>query len=210
MNIFCHINNGALLVMYILSMTLWSATSFTSTIHHRTLIRTNNYNIRYTHLDVSKETEDAFSAFAESLDEDELFADSSSDSSSSDNNNGSFNDDNEMYTQKTWQESVEQLLDPMTPLAKRQILITDLLNSNDNIREDVLTALRERKVSIYFCNFYFFLVFSTFISLFITYNTSITNNNNCRLITCSLQLGKDFKVVLELLHVKLPQILSHP
>ena len=160
MDIFCHINNGALLVMYIFSMTLWSATSFTSTINHRTLIRNNNYNIRYTHLDVSKETEDAFSAFAESLDEDELFADSSSDSSSSDNNNGSFNDDNEMYTQKTWQESVEQLLDPMTPLAKRQILITDLLNSNDNIREDVLTALRERKVNIYyFCNFYFFFGF---------------------------------------------------
>ncbi len=84
----------------------------------------------------SKDTEDAFSAFAESLDEDDLFNDNDNDSSNS----------NDVYSEATWQESLEQLLDPTTPLAKRQILLSDLLNSNENIREDVLAALRERKV----------------------------------------------------------------
>ena len=94
-------------------------------------------------LSVNKETEDAFSAFAESLDEDDLFNDNESRSTSN-----AFQDSktDDIYKTKTWQENVESLLDPTTPLAKRQILLTDLLNSNENIREDVLTALRERKV----------------------------------------------------------------
>jgi hypothetical protein len=104
-------------------------------------------------LSVNKETEDAFSAFAESLDEDDLFNDNEGSS-----NSNAFEDSNgdDMYNQKTWQENVEALLDPTTPLAKRQILLTDLLNSNENIREDVLTALRERKVCI-MNEFYHFL-----------------------------------------------------
>lgn len=102
-------------------------------------------------LSVNKETEDAFSAFAESLDEDDLFNDNESRSKSN-----AFQDSktDDMYNKKTWQENVEALLDPTTPLAKRQILLTDLLNSNENIRDDVLTALRERKV----CKMYTFIV----------------------------------------------------
>uniref|UniRef100_A0A7R9ZGF5 SOUL heme-binding protein n=2 Tax=Pseudictyota dubia TaxID=2749911 RepID=A0A7R9ZGF5_9STRA len=72
----------------------------------------------------------AFSAFADSLDEDSLF------------------DDADMTEEEkaTWQENLEQLLDPATPLAKRQILLSDLLNANDDIRESVQSALRERKI----------------------------------------------------------------
>lgn len=76
-------------------------------------------------------TDAAFSAFAESLDEDDLF--DAEDSS-----------DNEVA--QTWQESLENLLDPTTPQVKRQILLSDLLNANENIRNDVQSALRERKI----------------------------------------------------------------
>lgn len=89
----------------------------------------------------SKATEDAFSAFAESLDEDDLFNDNNG------NGNGNGNSSNDdIYAESTWQESVEKFLDPTIPLAKRQILLTDLLNSNDNIREDILLAVKERKI----------------------------------------------------------------
>lgn len=73
------------------------------------------------------ETDSAFSAFADSLDDDEIF-------------------DSDDDSETTWQESLEMLLDPSTPLAKRQILLSDLLNSNENIQEDVRTALQERKI----------------------------------------------------------------
>mmetsp|Transcript_17647 Transcript_17647/g.25762 ORF Transcript_17647/g.25762 Transcript_17647/m.25762 type:complete len:472 (-) Transcript_17647:173-1588(-) len=75
-------------------------------------------------------TEDAFSAFAESLDEDELFTD----------------DQDALDDSTTWQESLEMLLDPTTPSAKRQILLSDLVNANANIRSDVQEALKERKI----------------------------------------------------------------
>ena len=80
----------------------------------------------------STSTDEAFSAFADSLDEDEMFDDDMNEP------NGS-ND-------PSWQESLEMLLDPSTPAAKRQILLSDLLNANDDIRNDVQNALKERKV----------------------------------------------------------------
>lgn len=80
----------------------------------------------------STSTDEAFSAFADSLDEDEMFDDDMHEL------NGS-ND-------PSWQESLEMLLDPSTPAAKRQILLSDLLNANDDIRNDVQNALKERKL----------------------------------------------------------------
>ena len=77
------------------------------------------------------ETEDAFSAFADSLDEDNLFTE----------------DEEAANASSTWQESLEKLLDPNTPAAKRQIMLSDLLNANDDIRSDVQNALKDRKVS---------------------------------------------------------------
>mmetsp|Transcript_12999 Transcript_12999/g.17873 ORF Transcript_12999/g.17873 Transcript_12999/m.17873 type:complete len:476 (-) Transcript_12999:105-1532(-) len=81
----------------------------------------------------TKASDEAFSAFAESLDEDSLFNDEN-------------DDDSNFDEETTWQESLESLLDPTTPLAKRQILLSDLLNANDNIRDSVQEALKERKI----------------------------------------------------------------
>ena len=48
---------------------------------------------------------------------------------------------------KSWQTDLEQLLlDPKISLAQRQVLISDLMNANAEIRESVNTAIRERKV----------------------------------------------------------------
>ena len=48
---------------------------------------------------------------------------------------------------KPWQAKLDDLLDPSTNLADRQILLSELLTSNDKIRDDVLDALTNRKVS---------------------------------------------------------------
>jgi len=120
-------SSSTLLALYVLSLTSSSASAFTTF----SPAQRPSFAIGST----TSKTEDAFSAFADSLDEDELF-----------NDNSSSSDSNDIYAEKTWQESVEQLLDPTTPLAKRQILLTDLLNSNDDIREDVLAALKDRKI----------------------------------------------------------------
>lgn len=82
---------------------------------------------------MKEDTDSAFSAFVESMDEEDLFSD----------------DDEEDNASKggiSWQESLEQLLDPSTAAAKRQILLSDLLNSNEKIRNDVQAALRDRKI----------------------------------------------------------------
>ena len=84
----------------------------------------------------SSSTDDAFSAFAESLDEDTLFDDEDGDAFGS----------GDAEDLPTWQESLDSLLDPTTPAAKRQILLSDLLNASDDIRESVQDALANRKV----------------------------------------------------------------
>jgi len=48
--------------------------------------------------------------------------------------------------EQTWQAAVEELLDPTTPLARRQALLAKLVNANKDIQESVLTALRDRKI----------------------------------------------------------------
>lgn len=53
-------------------------------------------------------------------------------------------------TQKsTWQSDLERLLDPMTSVAQRQILLSNLLNANEEIRTSVQEAFRDRKVRIF-------------------------------------------------------------
>jgi hypothetical protein len=46
----------------------------------------------------------------------------------------------------TWQAKLEALLDPTTSLAKRQILLSELVTANQEIRESVLLALTQRKI----------------------------------------------------------------
>lgn len=47
---------------------------------------------------------------------------------------------------QTWQACVEELLDPTTPLNRRQASLAKLVNANKDIQESVLTALRDRKI----------------------------------------------------------------
>ena len=88
----------------------------------------------------SSSAEDAFSAFAESLDEDTLFDDEDGDAFGS----------GDAANLPTWQESLDSLLDPTTPAAKRQILLSDLLNASDEIRESVQDAVANGKVRLAF------------------------------------------------------------
>jgi len=48
--------------------------------------------------------------------------------------------------EKSWQAKLDDLLDPSTNLADRQILLSELLTANDKIRDDVLDALTNRKI----------------------------------------------------------------
>ena len=48
---------------------------------------------------------------------------------------------------KSWQEDLEELMDPGTPLARKQILMTDLMSANQDIQDSMQAALRDRKVS---------------------------------------------------------------
>ena len=80
-----------------------------------------------THLKVSQQQKDnPFTAFADSLDED------------FENTNGN----------STWQAKIDSLLDPSTPLASRQLLLSELLAANQEIRESVRSALSTGKVSV--------------------------------------------------------------
>jgi len=80
------------------------------------------------------DTDKDFSTFAESLKQD-----------GKDNNNNKGNKDTSRKEQ-SWQEVVDELLDPVTPLARRQELLAKLVNANREIQVSVLTAMRERKV----------------------------------------------------------------
>jgi SOUL heme-binding protein len=46
----------------------------------------------------------------------------------------------------TWQAKFESLLDPSVSLAKRQILLSELLSANEEIRESVRSAIQEGKI----------------------------------------------------------------
>ena len=65
-----------------------------------------------------------------------------------------FNDSSEDAA-TTWQENLEALLAPDTAVAKRQIVLSDLLNAAPEIQESVRTALRDRKVSAIETDSYF-------------------------------------------------------
>jgi hypothetical protein len=57
------------------------------------------------------------------------------------------NKNNNIIGNKTWQADLEKLFDPTISLSQRQILISDLMNANAEIRDSVNTAVRERKVN---------------------------------------------------------------
>lgn len=97
----------------------------------------------------STDLDDDFASFADSLEQDALKnqpkqqrGSSSSQLSAKRSSRRSQN----KPVEKTWQADLEQLLDPTTSAAERQILFSDLMNANAEIRSSVEAALRERKV----------------------------------------------------------------
>lgn len=80
-----------------------------------------------------------FSTFANSLESD--FDDDLDDPMRASASTTKSNDD-----EKPWQAKLDDLLDPSANLADRQILLSELLTSNDKIRDDVLDALTNRKI----------------------------------------------------------------
>jgi hypothetical protein len=48
---------------------------------------------------------------------------------------------------RTWKDDLDELLDPATEMNRRQALFTDVVSANQDIRDAVETALRDRKVS---------------------------------------------------------------
>ena len=74
--------------------------------------------------------------------------------------------DDDMDDEKSWQTKLEELLLPTTNLAERQILLSELLNSNEKIRDSVLDALTNRKVRCSFHCVIFICVFLTFLFAF--------------------------------------------
>jgi len=93
--------------------------SFTTANLIKSQIRSSLSDLRSSN--TKEDTDAAFSAFADSLDEEELFGDQNPSTFGDDDNNAA----------PTWQESLESLLDPMTPQVKRQILLSDLVNANE-------------------------------------------------------------------------------
>jgi len=77
-----------------------------------------------------------FSTFAQALEEEEEIYDADTISTSS----------TPMMKKETWQSKLESLLDPRTSIAKRQILASELAAANEDIRESVLTAVKDRKI----------------------------------------------------------------
>jgi hypothetical protein len=97
---------------------------------------------------------DDFSSFAASLEQDAALRQeeqrraTSTGGVGSGSSTTSFRTMNPSASVKTWQADLERLLDPSTSPAQRQILVSDLLNANADIRASVETALRDRKVCL--------------------------------------------------------------
>lgn len=93
-----------------------------------------------THLSLSSSTTDDFASFAASLEPDgSTIAKSSFESTST-----AMKDP--MTRNKSWQEDLDELLDPQTPVARKQLLLSDLAGANSDIQASIQSALRDGKV----------------------------------------------------------------
>jgi hypothetical protein len=90
-----------------------------------------------------------FSAFADSLadDDDEVGASEGDAASASKSSTTSTTSTDS----KPWQMKLEELLDPKASVAERQVLLSELLNANEKIRDSVIDALTNRKVRLKKC-----------------------------------------------------------
>jgi hypothetical protein len=94
-------------------------------------------------------TDDDFASFAASFndDDDDALLKMKQKKKTTSTNEGSSSTKSSIKTPRSWKEDLEDLLDPTTPMSKRQNLLTDLLSANQDIRQAVQTALREQKAS---------------------------------------------------------------
>jgi hypothetical protein len=84
-------------------------------------------------------TDDDFASFAASFDDDDDDDDNLLNKKKKKKNGST------TTPRRSWKEDLEDLLDPTTPMTKRQNLLADLLSANQDIRQAVQTALREQK-----------------------------------------------------------------
>jgi hypothetical protein len=92
-------------------------------------------------------TTNEFASFAASLEEDESPRVKQAKSSKKAESVNSSSRKSINITKKTWQAVLDELLDLTTPASQRQVLLSDLMNANEDIRADVEKALKSRNVS---------------------------------------------------------------
>lgn len=129
--------SAALLIVALAAISSCISDAFTSPIstrarthHHRFQLSSNAKTATDTASTNTKVATDIpdFSSSTQPTDESTIFNDSTEDVAT------------------TWQENLEALLAPDTAVAKRQIVLSDLLNAAPEIQESVRTALKDGKV----------------------------------------------------------------
>jgi hypothetical protein len=135
------------------STMLPSVTSFCGSRYHTYLPKAVCNPSQHQHLSTlylssaSASSSDAdFSTFADSLDVDDDQVAGTATSTTTTAKRPSNARRGTMMDDKPWQAKLDELLDPMTRGAQRQILLSELLNANEKIRDSVLDALTNRKV----------------------------------------------------------------
>jgi hypothetical protein len=108
------------------------------------------------HVSSTARDDDAFSAFADSLEDGSTQSTKKSTNRSSSSGSSSFSSSSSTSAaipkeQQSWQAAIDELLDPTTPLSRRQALLGKLAKSNQDIQESVIAALRDRKVRLFLC-----------------------------------------------------------
>jgi hypothetical protein len=62
----------------------------------------------------------------------------------------SFSMKDPMTKNKSWQEDLDEFLNPMTPAARKQVLLSDLAGANSDIQASIQSALRDGTVRFVF------------------------------------------------------------
>jgi len=131
--------NSRNFAIVLLAVVLQSTSSFSTTSTTSTTFGRSRFVTSSVLASSSTSTSTDFSTFADSLE-------SSLDHDDSETSTTTTSATPTLTMEKPWQAKLDDLLDPMTNLADRQILLSELLTSNDKIRDDVLDALSNRKI----------------------------------------------------------------
>jgi hypothetical protein len=83
---------------------------------------------------LASSTTDDFASFAASLEED--------------TRSTTVTTKDPMIKNKSWQEDLDEFLNPMTPAARKQVLLSDLAGANSEIQASIQSALRDGTVRV--------------------------------------------------------------